>query len=106
MYKGLKEAFNNGIDIHTKTAMDVFHKTEITKDDRRKAKAVNFGIIYGISAFGLAQDIDISNYEAKQFIDNNYEAYPEIKKYMDDTIEFCKNTGYVKTIKNRMRWLM
>ena len=103
--KGLKEAFNNGIDIHTKTAMDVFHKTEITKEDRRKAKAVNFGIIYGISAFGLAQDIDISNYEAKQFIDNYYEAYPEIKKYMDDTIEFCKQTGYVKTLKNRIRYI-
>ena len=103
--KGLKEAFNNGIDIHTKTAMDVFHKTEITKDDRRKAKAVNFGIIYGISAFGLAQDIDISNYEAKQFIDSYYEAYPEIKKYMDDTIEFCKQTGYVKTLKNRIRYI-
>ncbi len=103
--KGLKEAFINGIDVHTKTAQDVFKKTEITKEDRRQAKAVNFGIVYGISAFGLAQDLGISNIKAKEFIDSYYEAYPEIKTYMDKVIEDCKETGYVKTMKNRIRYI-
>ena len=103
--KGLKEAFINGVDVHTKTAQDVFKKTEITKEDRRQAKAVNFGIVYGISAFGLANDLGISNVKAKEFIDSYYEAYPEIKTYMDKVIEDCKETGYVKTMKNRIRYI-
>ena len=103
--KGLKEAFINGIDVHTKTAQDVFKKTEITKEDRRQAKAVNFGIVYGISAFGLANDLGISNLKAKEFIDSYYEAYPEIKTYMDKVIEDCKELGYVKTMKNRIRYI-
>lgn len=96
-------AFNSDLDIHSKTAMEIFNKTEITKEDRRKAKAVNFGIIYGISAYGLATDIGISNQEASNYIKRYYTIYPEIKQFMDETIEFCKETGYVKTIKNRIR---
>ncbi|MDE5565698.1 MAG: DNA polymerase I [Anaeroplasmataceae bacterium] len=101
----LQEAFNSGEDIHTKTAMEVFGKTEITKEDRRRAKAVNFGIVYGISPFGLATDLGITNVEASQFIKKYYEVYPEIKEYMDQTIEFCKENGYVKTLKNRIRYI-
>jgi len=101
----LKEAFINGEDIHTKTAKEVFKKTEITPLDRRHAKAVNFGIVYGISAFGLAQDLGISNYEASEFIKKYYEAYPEIQSFMDKTIEECKEKGYVSTMENRIRYI-
>ena len=101
----LKEAFINGEDIHAKTAKEVFKKDEITPEDRRRAKAVNFGIVYGISAFGLAQDLGISNYVASDFIKKYFEAYPEIKKFMDDTIEACKNNGYVSTLENRIRYV-
>ena len=101
----LKEAFINGEDIHTKTAMDVFGKQEITSEDRRRAKAVNFGIVYGISAFGLANDLGISNIEASNFIKKYYEVYPEIKEYMDNLIKDCTELGYVKTLKNRIRYI-
>ena len=101
----LIDAFNNGEDIHAKTAKEVFNKTEITPDDRRKAKAVNFGIVYGISAFGLAQDIGITNSMASEFMKKYYEAYPEIKEFMDNTIEFCKQNGFVSTMKNRKRYI-
>ncbi len=103
--KKLKEAFINGEDIHTKTAKEVFKKEEITPLDRRHAKAVNFGIVYGISAFGLAQDLGISNYEASEFIKKYYEAYPEIQIFMDKTIESCKENGYVSTMENRIRYI-
>lgn len=103
--KKLIEAFNNNEDIHTKTAQEIFNKPEITSDDRRKAKAVNFGIVYGISAYGLATDIGISNIEAAEYIKRYYQIYPEIKEFMEQTIEFCKENGYVKTIKNRIRWI-
>ena len=103
--KKLKDAFNNNEDIHATTAKHVFNKTEITKEDRRRAKAVNFGIVYGMSAFGLATDLGISNYEASNFIKSYYEVYPEIKEFMDNTIEFCKETGYVRTMKNRIRYI-
>lgn len=99
----LIESFNNGEDIHAKTAMEIFNKSEVTPEERHKAKAVNFGIIYGISAYGLATDIKISNVEAANYIKKYYEIYPEIKTFMDETIEFCKEFGYVKTIKNRIR---
>ena len=101
----LKEAFLNGEDIHTRTAQEVFGTKEVTPEERRRAKAVNFGIVYGISAFGLAQDLHISNTMASDFINKYYEAYPEIKAFMDETIEFCKNNGYVKTMKNRIRYI-
>ena len=103
--KKLKEAFIAGEDIHTKTAKEIFKKTEITPTDRRHAKAVNFGIVYGISAFGLAQDIGISNYEASEFIKKYFEVYPEIQTFMDKTIEFCKENGYVNTLENRIRYI-
>ncbi len=101
--KKLKEAFLLGEDIHSKTAKEVFMKDEITPEDRRKAKAVNFGIVYGISAYGLATDLGISNVEASNFIKRYYEVYPEIKVFMDETIDFCQKNGYVKTLKNRIR---
>ena len=103
--KHLIEAFNNNEDIHSKTAKLIFKKEEITPDDRRKAKAVNFGIVYGISAYGLATDIGIPNSMAAEFIKKYYEAYPEIKTFMDNVIENCKKDGYVKTIKNRIRYI-
>ncbi len=103
--KKLIEAFNTNEDIHSKTAKEVFGKTEITSEDRRRAKAVNFGIVYGISSYGLATDLGISNYEASNFIKKYMEIYPEIKVFMDDTIDSCKALGYVKTIKNRMRYI-
>ena len=103
--ESLIKAFKDGIDIHTKTAMDVFGKSEeeVTSMDRRRAKAVNFGIVYGISDFGLAEQIDSSRYEAKEFIDKYYEAYPGIKTYMDSIVKFCEEKGYVVTLLNRRR---
>lgn len=101
----LKEAFIANEDIHSKTAKEVFGKEEITKEDRRRAKAVNFGIVYGISAYGLAVDLGISNVEASNFIKRYFEVYPEIKVFMDETIEFCSKNGYVKTLKNRTRMI-
>lgn len=101
----LKEAFNANEDIHAKTASEVFMKEEITKEDRRRAKAVNFGIVYGISAYGLATDLGITNLEASNFIKRYYEVYPEIKTFMDQTISFCQENGYVKTLKNRIRYI-
>lgn len=101
----LIEAFNNDCDIHSQTAKEIFNKEEITSEERRKAKAVNFGIIYGISSYGLSTDIGISTKEAKSYIEKYYEIYPEIKTFMEDTINFCKENGYVKTIKNRKRYI-
>lgn len=101
----LKDAFIHGEDIHAKTAQEVFGKEEITKEDRHRAKAVNFGIVYGISAYGLATDLGITNIEAANFIKKYYEVYPEIKQFMDETIEFCKTNGFVKTMKNRTRYI-
>ncbi len=101
----LKEAFIAEEDIHSKTAKEVFAKEEITKEDRRRAKAVNFGIVYGISAYGLAVDLGITNTEASTFIKRYFEVYPEIKTFMDKTIEFCSQNGYVQTLKNRTRMI-
>ncbi|MDD3048680.1 MAG: DNA polymerase I [Bacilli bacterium] len=103
----LIEAFNNGMDIHTKTAMDVFkvEKSEVNSEMRRQAKAVNFGILYGISSFGLSEDLDIDIREAKQFIDAYLETFPGIKKYMTEVINKAKEDGYVKTIMNRKRMI-
>ena len=103
--KDLTNAFNNDMDIHTKTAMDIFKVPEegVTPNMRRKAKAVNFGIIYGISSYGLAEDLDIPVKEAKEFIDTYFNTYPGIKEYMDASIKKAHEEGYVKTIMNRKR---
>ena len=101
----LKDAFNNGIDIHTKTASDIFNTPieGVTKDMRRMAKAVNFGILYGISGFGLSENLGINPKEASKFIDKYYETYPGIKKYQDDCIKQAHKDGYVKTLFGRIR---
>ena len=101
----LIRAFKDEIDIHKKTASDVYNVPleEVTSDMRRNAKAVNFGIIYGISSYGLAEDLNISPKEAKKFIDKYFETYPGIKDYMDEEIKKAYDNGYVKTIMNRKR---
>lgn len=101
----LINAFKEGVDIHTKTAMDIFKvpMEGVTKNMRRQAKAVNFGILYGISSYGLAEDIGIPVKEAKDFINKYFETYPGVKDYMDKEIDEAKRTGYVKTIMNRKR---
>lgn len=101
----LINAFKEGKDIHTKTASDVFKVPEdlVTKEMRRMAKAVNFGIIYGISSFGLADNLNIPVKEAKEFIDSYFEAYPGIKIYMDEVIKEAREKLYVRTLFNRKR---
>lgn len=101
----LIEAFNQGLDIHTKTASDIFGVSidDVTKDMRRTAKAVNFGIIYGISSFGLSENLDINPKEASEFINKYLETFPGIREYMDKVKEFAYDNGYVKTMFNRKR---
>jgi DNA polymerase-1 len=103
----LIEAFNQGEDIHAATAARLFHKgvEEVSSDERRKAKTANFGIIYGISAFGLAQRLDISNREAKELIENYFESYPGVKEYMDSAMAQAADSGYVETMFGRRRIL-
>ena len=103
----LMDAFREGKDIHTKTAMDVFHvnEEEVTSNMRRQAKAVNFGIIYGISDFGLSQNLGITRKEAGKFIDQYLKSFPGVKTYMDDIILAARANGYVTTILNRRRYL-
>jgi len=100
-------AFKSGRDIHTATAAKVFNVSEddVTKEMRYKAKSVNFGIIYGQSAFGLAENINVSRTEAKEIIDAYKKEFANIQKYMDETIQFCKTNGYVETLMGRKRWL-
>jgi DNA polymerase I len=100
-------AFKTGKDIHTATAAKVFNvpEEEVTKEMRYKAKSVNFGIIYGQGAFGLADNLGISRSEAKEIIDNYKKQFPNIQKYMDDTINFAKESGFVQTLMGRKRWL-
>jgi DNA polymerase I len=101
------EAFNHGVDIHSATAARIFKipANEVTSDMRRKAKTANFGIIYGISSFGLAQRLNISRSEAKEIIDGYFEAFPDVKKFMDKSIEIARNDGFVKTLFGRKRYL-
>lgn len=101
------EAFNQHKDIHTATAARVYGvpETEVTKEMRYKSKSVNFGIIYGQGAFGLAENLNIPRAEAKQLIDNYFKEYTAIKGYMDDTIQFAREQGYVETLLGRKRWL-
>lgn len=105
--ENMQNAFKNGEDIHTATAAKVFNVAieEVDRNMRGKAKAVNFGIIYGVSAFGLAQNLNISRTEAKEIIDTYFEQYPSIKSYMDSSIAFAKEKGYVETIMKRRRML-
>ena len=101
------EAFRSGKDIHTATAAKVYGvpEEEVTREQRYKAKSVNFGIIYGQGAFGLAENLGISRTEAKAIIDNYRKEFPGINQYMEDTVEFAKAQGYVETLMGRKRWL-
>ena len=101
--KELKKAFKNNEDIHSLTASQIFNidTKKVNKDHRRKAKAINFGIIYGISQYGLAKQINVSNYEAEEFLNSYFARFPEIKIYMDNTIKFCRKSGYVSNIFGR-----
>ncbi|SMM98718.1 DNA polymerase I [uncultured Candidatus Thioglobus sp.] len=103
----LLEAFNNDMDVHSATAAMMFDKPleEVTTDDRRNAKAINFGLIYGMSAFGLAKQIDVSRTKAKQYIEAYFENYPAVAKYMQDTKESAKEKGYVETVMGRRLYL-
>ena len=105
--KSLIEAFRNNVDVHRSTAAQVFNTEldNVTKDQRRKAKAINFGLIYGMSAFGLAKQIDVSRTEAKQYIDGYFENYPGVLKFMDETKEKAKSQGFVETILGRRLYL-
>ena len=101
--KELKKAFNNNEDIHSLTASQIFNVDikKINDDQRRKAKAINFGIIYGISQYGLAKQINVSNHEAEEFLNAYFLRFPEIKIYMDETIKFCRKSGFVNNIFGR-----
>ncbi|MFO7844499.1 MAG: DNA polymerase I, partial [Bacteroidales bacterium] len=102
------EAFKNNTDIHTATASKIFHVeqlSDVTKDQRRKAKTANFGIIYGISAFGLSQRLNIPRTEAKQLIDEYFNGFPKVKEYMDKSISVAREKGYVETLMGRKRFL-
>lgn len=105
--ESLIEAFTHGEDIHKKTAMDVFKvsEEEMTSDLRRSAKAINFGIIYGMSAFGLSENLNITQKEAKKYIDHYLETYSGIHQYMEDTVKEAKFNGYVSTLFNRRRYI-
>src|SRR5690606_20124331 len=105
--ENMLDAFQQGIDIHTATAAKVYDVEidEVSSDQRRNAKAVNFGIIYGQSAFGLSQNLNIPRKEAAAIIDQYFEQYPGIKKYMTDTMNFARENGFVETIMGRRRYL-
>lgn len=105
--ENLIQAFTSGEDIHTMTASKVFGVgvNEVTKDMRRKAKAVNFGIVYGQSRYGLAKNLGISNTEAQEFIDKYFEHYPRVKEYMTQEVQFVNEHGYVETMFGRKRYL-
>lgn len=103
----LIDAFKQDMDIHTRTAMDVFHvgKDKVTSDMRRQAKAVNFGIIYGISDYGLSQNLGITRKEASEFIERYFQIYPGVKQYMNDIVQEAKLKGYVSTLLHRRRYI-
>ena len=103
--KNLKTAFENDEDIHTVTAQKVFHVTDVDSEQRRRAKAVNFGIIYGIGPWSLSEDISVTVKEAENFINRYLEVYPEIKDYMTNIVEFAKTNGYVETLLKRRRYI-
>lgn len=101
------EAFKNGEDIHASTAAKVFNVPleEVTREQRSNAKTVNFGIVYGVSAFGLSNQTDLSRKEAKALIDTYYETYPKLRSYMADQVDFARENGYVETVLKRRRYL-
>lgn len=103
----LIQDFRDGRDIHAATAARIFKKPleEITRDERRKAKTANFGIIYGISAFGLAERMEVSRQEAKELIDNYFLTYPAVREYMDKSVEAAREKGYIETLFGRRRYL-
>lgn len=105
--KNMQDAFNHGIDIHTQTASEVFHTPldEVTKLQRSEAKAVNFGIIYGISDYGLSQNLNIPRARAKDYIDKYKKSYPQIKEYMDNVVKLAKDQGYIETLFKRRRYV-
>lgn len=105
--ESMLDAFNNGLDVHKATAAKVFHVPleEVTSDMRRKAKTVNFGIIYGVSAFGLAAQLAISRTEAKEIIDQYFVEFPKVKTFMDQSITDARENGYVETVLGRRRYL-
>lgn len=105
--KAMIDAFNGGEDFHRSTAARLFGVPfeEVTQDMRRSAKAVNFGIIYGISDFGLSEDLGISVYEARRYMQNYFATYPGVKRFMDDCVAFAKENGYVKTLYGRKRYI-
>lgn len=105
--KAMIDAFNGGEDFHRSTAARLFGVPfeEVTQDMRRSAKAVNFGIIYGISDFGLSEDLGISVYEARRYMHNYFATYPGVKRFMDDCVAFAKENGYVKTLYGRKRYI-
>jgi DNA polymerase-1 len=105
--KNMVEAFMHDQDIHAATASKIYHVPieEVTADMRRKAKTANFGIIYGITPFGLSERLSISRSEAKQLIDEYFETFPDVKRYMDESIATARTKGYVETIFGRKRYL-
>ncbi|MGB1284125.1 MAG: DNA polymerase, partial [Polaribacter sp.] len=103
----MMEAFKNGEDIHASTAAKVFHVPldEVTREQRSNAKTVNFGIIYGVSAFGLSNQTNLSRSEAKELIDTYYKTYPKLRNYMSTLVDFARDNGYVETVLKRRRYL-
>jgi DNA polymerase-1 len=103
----MQAAFNSGHDIHTATAAKIYkiELDEVSTDMRRKAKTANFGIIYGISIFGLSERLAVPRAEAKELIEGYFETYPDVKKYMDNAIQTAKELGYVETMLGRKRFL-
>ena len=101
----LINAYKNAVDIHSLTASEVFHVPldEVTPEMRRNAKAVNFGIVYGISAFGLGEDLSIDRKEAQSYINKYFETYPGVKEFLDSQVAHAKENGYVLTLFNRLR---
>ena len=101
------EAFKNGEDIHASTASKVFNVpiAEVSREQRSNAKTVNFGIIYGVSAFGLSNQTDLNRTEAKELIDTYYKTYPKLRNYMSEQIDFARENGYVQTVLGRRRYL-
>ena len=105
--KNMQDAFNHNIDIHTQTASEVFNTPldKVSKLQRSEAKAVNFGIIYGISDYGLSQNLNIPRKQAKDYIDSYKASYPQIKAYMDNVVKLAKDQGYIETLFHRRRYI-